>query len=78
MRGGVFNVGTGRETSVVELFDTCRTVAGVDVEPEYAPARLGELQRSVLAIDRAIDELAWRPRLSLDEGLAETWNWVRG
>jgi nucleoside-diphosphate-sugar epimerase len=30
----------------------------------------------VLAIDRAIDELAWRPRRSLDEGLAETWAWV--
>jgi UDP-glucose 4-epimerase len=78
VRGGVFNVGTGRETSVVELFDACRAVTGVDVEPDYAPARLGELQRSVLAIDRAIDELAWRPRRSLDEGLAETWNWLVG
>src|ERR671934_1721492 len=46
--GGVFNVGTGSETSVLELFDACRRVAGVEVEPQFAPPRAGELQRSVL------------------------------
>ena len=77
-RGGVYNVGTGRETSVVELFESCRAVSQVDVEPEYAPARLGELERSVLNVSLAADELGWRPASTLDEGLAATWNWVRG
>ena len=76
-RGGVFNVGTSRETSVVELFERCRAVSGVDVEPEFAPARLGELERSVLDISLAGDELGWRPASTLDEGLTATWNWVR-
>ena len=72
--GGVYNVGTGRETSVVELFDLCRRVAGKgDVEPEFAPPRPGELQRSVLDVSRAVDELGWRPEHSLEEGLRETW-----
>ena len=72
--GGVYNVGTGRETSVVELFDLCRRVAGKgDVEPEFAPPRSGELQRSVLDVSRAVDELGWRPEHSLEEGLRETW-----
>jgi UDP-glucose 4-epimerase len=76
-RGGVFNVGTSRETSVVELFESCRAVSGVDVTPEFAPARLGELERSVLDISLAADELGWRPASTLDEGLAATWAWVR-
>jgi UDP-glucose 4-epimerase len=77
--GGVFNVGTGRETSVVELFELCRRVADKDdVEAVFAPARPGELQRSVLDISRAVDELGWRPERSLEEGLRETWEWMSG
>ena len=73
----MFNVGTGRETSVVELFETCRAVSGVELEPEFAPARLGELERSVLNVSLAADELGWRPASTLDEGLAATWAWVK-
>ena len=73
--GGVYNVGTGRETSVVELLELCIRVAGKDVEPEFAPPRPGELQRSVLDPGRAVDELGWRPERSLEEGLRETWEW---
>jgi UDP-glucose 4-epimerase len=74
--GGVFNVGTGRETSVLELYDLCRRAAGVDVEPEHAPPRPGELQRSVVDVSLAELELGWRPERALDEGLAETWAWI--
>jgi UDP-glucose 4-epimerase len=75
--GGVYNVGSGIETSVLELFEACRRVAGVDVEPEFAPPRLGELQRS--ALDPALTgrDLGWRPEQELEPGLAETWAWVR-
>jgi UDP-glucose 4-epimerase len=76
--GGVFNVGTGRETSVVELYELCRRVAGKeDVEAVFAPPRPGELQRSVLDISHAVDELGWRPEHSLEDGLRETWEWLR-
>ena len=74
--GGVYNVGTGVETSVVDLYDAIRTAAGIDREPAFAPARLGELQRSVLDASLAGRELGWRPRHSLAEGLAETWPWI--
>jgi UDP-glucose 4-epimerase len=50
-------------------------VAGKEVEPEFAPPRPGELQRSVLDPGRAVDELGWRPERSLEEGLRETWEW---
>jgi UDP-glucose 4-epimerase len=77
VEGGIFNVGTGRATSVLELYDICRKVAGSDLAAEHAPARTGELRRSVLDINKAADELGWRPDTSLEEGLRHTWNWIR-
>jgi UDP-glucose 4-epimerase len=74
--GGIYNVGTGRETPVLELLELCQRVAGTKMEPELAPARPGELQRSVLDVSRAVDELGWRPERSLEEGLRETWEWI--
>ena len=74
--GGVFNVGTGVETSVNDLYAAIGRAAGVEREPRYAEGRLGELQRSVLDISLAERELGWRPRHSLDDGLAATWSWI--
>jgi len=74
--GGVLNVGTGVETSVNELYGRIQRVARVEREPEFADARPGELQRSVLDASLAKRELGWEPGHSLDEGLAETWGWI--
>jgi UDP-glucose 4-epimerase len=77
-RGGVFNVGTGIETSVVELYELCRRVAGSGLNPEHAEARLGELQRSVLDVSCAERELGWRAEVGLEEGLRRTWESFAG
>ena len=74
--GGVYNVGTGVETSVVALYGAIEAAAGINREAAFAPARLGELQRSVLDASLAERALRWRPRHSLGEGLAETWAWI--
>jgi UDP-glucose 4-epimerase len=74
--GGVFNVGTGTETSVNELYAAIQRAAGAELEAHYGEARLGELQRSVLDVSLAERELGWRPRHSLDDGLAKTWSWI--
>jgi UDP-glucose 4-epimerase len=75
--GGVFNVGRGVETSVLELYDACRRVAGAEVEPEFAPPRAGELQRSFLDPALAERELGFRAEVGLDDGLRATWEWIR-
>ena len=75
--GGVFNVGTGRATSVVELYALCASVAGSDATAEHAPARLGELQRSALDPELAATELGFRAMVELEDGLQATWDWVR-
>jgi UDP-glucose 4-epimerase len=76
--GGVYNVGTGRETSVVELLELCQRIAGTSFEPNFQPPRPGELQRAVVDPSRAVDELSWRPEHSLEEGLRETWEFFKG
>jgi len=75
--GGVFNVGTGRETSVAELYELCARVAGSDRAAEHAPARLGELQRSFLDPTLAADTLGFRAMVDLEDGLRSTWNWIQ-
>ncbi len=76
LEGGVFNVGTGRETSVLELYDLCRRVAGSTQQASNAPARLGELQRSVLDPALAASELGWQAMVELEDGLQATWEWI--
>lgn len=75
--GGVLNVGTGIETSVLELWTACCATVGVELEPVLAPARLGEIQRSVLDPSRAANALGWRASASLADGLRATWEWLR-
>lgn len=75
-RGGVFNVGTGSATSVLELLDACRRVTGVDGPATHVPPREGELARSVLDPALAERELGFRAAVSLDDGLRATWGWV--
>ena len=74
---GVFNIGTGVATSVLDLFEVCRRASGVDVEPVFDPPRLGELQRSVLDTGLAERELGFAARTSFDDGIASTWDFIR-
>ena len=76
--GGVFNIGTGIETSVVDLYERIQRVAGVEREADFTDARPGELQRSVLDASLAQRRLGWEPTRPLDEGLGETWRWIAG
>jgi len=75
--GGVFNVGTGIETSVRELWQGCTEAAGVAAEAAHAEPRLGELQRSSLDAGRAERTLGWRAEVDLPAGLRRTWEWIR-
>jgi UDP-glucose 4-epimerase len=71
--GAVYNVGTGTETSVLELYEAIQEATGVRRQAEHAEPRAGELQRSVLDVSLAARELGWVPERTLAEGLAETW-----
>ena len=71
--GGVFNIGTGVETTILDLHGACARVAGTDAGPRFEDAKLGDVRRSVLDVSLAARELGWRPQIGLDEGLRLTW-----
>ncbi|MGQ0649699.1 MAG: NAD-dependent epimerase/dehydratase family protein [Gemmatimonadaceae bacterium] len=68
-----FNIGTGVETTVLELASTLCEVAGAAVAVHNAPARPGEQQRSTVSIAKATRELGWRPEMPLVDGLRATY-----
>lgn len=72
---GVFNVGTGVETNVNELFLTIRELTGADIPEEHGDAKPGEQQRSVLGYERTKRELGWSPQVDVGEGLQRTVEW---
>ena len=78
-RGGglICNIGTGKETSVNDLYATMAAQAGVEPQPVMAPMRPGELQRSSLDIERAAIQLGWRPWTQLADGTRAVIDFVR-
>jgi UDP-glucose 4-epimerase len=74
---GIYNVGSGMATSVLELHRLCAETAGVEQEPQLNPERPGDLRRSVLDVSLAQRELGWQAETTLPDGLARTWDWVR-
>jgi UDP-glucose 4-epimerase len=75
---GEYNVGTGVETTINELYDSLASIAGVDTPAVHAPGKEGEQLRSVLDGNR-LRTLANLPeRKPLSEGLKETFEWFRG
>ena len=71
----VLNIGTGRETSVNELFRILRDELAPSLDEEHGPGKPGEQKRSVLAFERAEKVLDWRPRIDVEEGLVDTARW---
>ena len=72
-----FNIGTGVETSVNQLYRSLASAAGVKTPPSYAPARPGEQRRSVISPARARQVLGWRPEVTLDDGLERTFKFFK-
>jgi len=70
---GVFNVATGVETDVMTVWNTLQRASGVNIEPELAPLREGELQRSCMDPSRAKRELGWEAQVKLEDGLSQTY-----
>ena len=74
---GAFNIGTGIETNVNQLYASLARSAGTSRAPEYGPARPGEQMRSVILPARAAKELGWRAQVELADGLAQTLRYFR-
>lgn len=80
-----FNIGTGRETKTLELYETIfhvfQKLGGKSLEalsmPVRSLARPGDLTKSCLVAEKAREILGWKPDTALEEGIRKTWQWRR-
>lgn len=74
---GPFNIGSGQGRSVHEVIALVAQAVGKDAIVERQPAQSGDVQSSVLAIDKITSLTGWKPATTFEEGLAATWRWMR-
>lgn len=68
----IFNIGTGIETDVNQLFHHLKKLTGSSCKEEHAPAKAGEQMRSVISSKKIHTMLGWTPSVSMEEGLKQT------
>jgi CDP-glucose 4,6-dehydratase len=75
--GEAWNVGPGQPISVLEITRRLIAVSGREAEPEIRGSGTppGEIDRQHLDSSRIREALGWRPRMALDDGLREAWDW---
>jgi len=73
---GIFNIGTGRETSVNTIFRKLKKILGSEMPERHVPSCPGEVMRNALDCRKARKELGWEPAVTLDEGLRKTAEWM--
>lgn len=75
--GRVYNIGTGRGTSVIGLLAALNRQLGTAIAPWHAPARAGDVRHSRADISAARRDLGYQPAVSFEDGLAQTLAWYR-
>lgn len=73
--GEIYNIGTGKPTTVQELFSILKNISGKNSDPELADAREGEISEIYLNCEKARNKLKWEPKMTLNQGLQETFKW---
>lgn len=73
----VYNLGTGRGTSVLEMVNAFETATGVRVPYEVVDRRSGDVAETWAAVDKAAAELGWTATLGLEDMCADMWRWQR-
>jgi UDP-glucose 4-epimerase len=75
--GKVYNIGTGRATTVLDLVAALNRQLGTNLVPRHGPPRAGDVRHSRADIHLARQDLGYDPAVSFEEGLAETLRWYR-
>ena len=75
--GRTYNIGTGQQVSVARIYEMLQQITEFDQEPDYRPRRTGEVLHIALDSSRAEKELKWAPKVSLEEGLRRSVEYVR-
>jgi UDP-glucose 4-epimerase len=74
---GTYNIGTGEQTTVSEVYRLVGEAVGVSSPPRYAAVRAGEVHAIALDSKEAREELGWKPSINIVEGIQRTIQWLR-
>lgn len=73
--GKAYNIAGTSSYNLLELLDELGKILGVDVDPEFAPPRAGDIRHSAADLRAADHDLGWQPRIGLADGLRRTVDW---
>ena len=73
--GNVYNIGTGRSQNLNEVYAAIASHLGFSGSPVYGPPREGDIAHSLASIERAQNDLGYRPLTDFSEGLRKTLDW---
>jgi UDP-N-acetylglucosamine/UDP-N-acetylgalactosamine 4-epimerase len=73
----VYNIAFGEQTSLNQLFEMIKEVAGSDLAPKYGPERIGDVKHSLAEISKAKNLLGYDPSTNVKQGLKTTFEWYR-
>ena len=76
-RGQVYNIGSGRRSTLMDLLTALNVVLSSDIQAEFVEARAGDVRDSLADISKAQSELGYRPSMDLQRGLREVIEWMR-
>jgi UDP-glucose 4-epimerase len=74
---GVYNIGTGVETSINDIFGHLKQLTGSECEQQHAPGKPGEQRRNALGSNKAKEELNWSADTDISDGLKQTVDWYK-
>jgi UDP-N-acetylglucosamine/UDP-N-acetylgalactosamine 4-epimerase len=73
----VYNIACGHQTSLLQLFEFLKKEAGSDLQAIHGPDRKGDVKHSLADISKARELLQYNPLISVEEGLAKTFQWYQ-
>ena len=75
---GIFNLGTGKGSSVLDVIHAFEKACGHELPYEIKPRRAGDIAENYAACDKARDELGWTAEYDLERMCADSWRWQSG
>lgn len=73
----VFNIGSGKGTSILELAELIIKISGKDLKPNYVDARIGDIKESYCSIEKASGILGFEPSIKFEDGVKELYNHIK-